>query len=166
LSQALRVAKKGVIIVEPNDYWQSIVGKIAFCAKRLLGKAQHLDQGRYEESVNYVYSVSEREIEKLCLGLDLPHVFIKGINAVYIEGGEYVPAAWTTPIFLRMRLTIMLLDLLCALHLFKPTRLLICIFKSEPSDLLRRQFLEAGWKLVDLPRNPHRRARAESRLSA
>lgn len=166
LYEMLRVAKKGVIIVEPNDYWQSIVGKIAFCVKQLLGKTRHVDQSRYEESGNYVYSVSEREIEKFCLGLDLPNVFIKSINDVYIEGGEYVPATWRTPIFIRMRLTIMLLDLLCALRLFKPTRLLICIFKSEPPDLLRRQFREAGWKLVDLPRNPHRRSREESRLSA
>ncbi len=165
LYEMARVAKKGVIIVEPNDYWQSIVGRIAFLMKQLLSSARHVDQSRYEELGNYVYSVSEREIEKFCLGLDLPHLFIKGVNDIYIPGGERVPAKWSSPIFLRMRLTIVLLDLLCTLRLFKPTRLLICIFKSEPSDLLRRQFREAGWKLVDLPRNPHRVARAAARPS-
>ena len=156
LYEMLRVADKGVIIVEPNDYWQSPVGKIAFGLKWLLGKARHVDQERYEESGNYVYSVSEREIEKVCLGLDLPHVFIKGLNDVYIKGVEYTKAKWTSPVFLQMRLMVMLLDFFCALRLFKPTRLLVCIFKKTPADLLRRRFLDAGWKLVDLPRNPHR----------
>ncbi|PNG24191.1 class I SAM-dependent methyltransferase [Methylocella silvestris] len=161
LYEMLRVANKGVIIVEPNDYWQSPVGKLAFIVKRLLGKARHVDQTRYEESGNYVYTVSEREIEKLCLGLDLPCVFFKGINDVYIQGGENAPAAWTSLVFVRMRLMILVLDALCALGLFKPTRLLICIFKKEPSQILRREFSAAGWKLVDLPRNPHRPASAE-----
>ncbi|WP_051953172.1 class I SAM-dependent methyltransferase [Methylocapsa aurea] len=162
LYEMLRVANKGVIIIEPNDYWKSAVGSIAFQLKRLFGKARHVDQGRYEDSGNYVYSVSEREIEKLCLGLDLPNVFFKGLNDVYIAGGEYVPAKWSSPIFLRMRLMVMLLDCLCALRLFKPTRLLICIFKKEPSETLRRRFVNGGWKLVDLPRNPHRQLHKDS----
>ena len=59
-------------------------------------------------SGNYVYTVSEREIEKLCLGLDLPHVYFKGLNDVYVPGGECVPAKWKSIEFLRMRLFIAL----------------------------------------------------------
>jgi ubiquinone/menaquinone biosynthesis C-methylase UbiE len=159
LYEMLRVAEKGVIMIEPNDFWQSILGGAVFSLKKLLGRARHIDQSRYEEAGNYIYTVSEREIEKLCLGLDLPHVFFKGLNDVYVAGGECVPARWKSIEFLRMRLFIALLDCLCTLRLFKPTRLLICIFKNEPSEVLRQKFLDAGWKLVDLPRNPNRQPR-------
>ena len=87
LYDMLKVAKNGVIIIEPNDFWQSILGGAVFKMKKLLGRARHIDQNRYEESGNYVYTVSEREIEKLCLGLDLPHVYFKGLNDVYVSGG-------------------------------------------------------------------------------
>lgn len=156
LYEMLRVAKEAVVIIEPNDYLMSPVGFLAFALKRLMGKARHIDDHRYETSGNYVYSISEREIEKACLGLDLPQVFFKGLNDVYVRGSEYVPARLGSPIFLRTRLTIAALDLLCRLGLFKPTRLMACIFKREPPPALRRKFLREGWKVVELPRNPYR----------
>jgi SAM-dependent methyltransferase len=157
LYEMIRVAKKGVILVEPNDYWQSVVGRAVYGFQQLFGKVRHIDQNRYEDSGNYVYSLSEREIEKVCLGLDLPHLFIKGQNNVYITGGEHVQAKWGSLKFLRMRLTVMLLDCLCYMRIFKPTLLSVFVSKQQPSDLLRRSLLEAGWKEVYLPRNPHRK---------
>lgn len=156
LYEMLRVAKQGVIVIEPNDFLVSPLGLLVFKLKQLFGKAKHTDDGRYEESGNYVYSVSEREMEKACLGLDLPVVFFKGLNDAAIAGAEFVPAKFSSPIFVRMRAQIMLLDLLCALRLFRPTRLLTCIFKREPSADLRKRLVEDGWRAIDLPRNPYR----------
>jgi hypothetical protein len=154
----LRVAKQAVLLIEPNDYWMSPLGRIVFAAKRLLRRARHVDDGRYEDSGNYVYTVSEREMEKLCLGMDIPQVAFKGLNDVYIEGGEFAPAQWSARPFLKMRLLIAVLDGLCHLRFFKPTRLMVCIFKRSPAPDLAARFRAAGWRLVDLPRNPYRAA--------
>jgi SAM-dependent methyltransferase len=156
LYEMLRVASTAVILVEPNDFWKSSIGYMLFGIKRLLGKAKHIDQGRYEESGNYVYSISEREIEKVSLGIDLPVVFFKGLNDVYIPGGEYAPARWSSPVFFRMRLLVLALDVLCMLRLFKPTRLMVCLFKREPSTALAQSLLKDGWTRISLPRNPYR----------
>ena len=79
LYEMLRVAKQAVLLIEPNDYWMSPLGAMAFAAKRLLGRARHVDDGRYEDSGNYVYSVSQREMEKL---------FWHGRSADCIQGLE------------------------------------------------------------------------------
>jgi ubiquinone/menaquinone biosynthesis C-methylase UbiE len=156
LYEMLRVAKQAVLLIEPNDYWMSPLGTMAFAAKRLLGRARHVDDGRYEDSGNYVYSVSQREMEKLCLGMDVPQIAFKGLNDVYISGGEFAPARWSSRPFLRMRGLIAVLDGLCRLRLFKPTRLMVCIFKRTPPPAVAKRFRGDGWQLVDLPRNPYR----------
>ena len=79
----------------------------------------------------------------------------KGLNDVYLEGAEFAPATLASPVFVRMRLLIAVLDVLCGLRLFKPTRLMACIFKRTPSAELAKRLRGDGWKLVNLPRNPY-----------
>jgi hypothetical protein len=88
--------------------------------------------------------------------MDVPQIAFKGLNDVYISGGEFAPARWSSRPFLRMRGLIAVLDGLCRLRLFKPTRLMVCIFKRTPPPAVAKRFRRDGWQLVDLPRNPYR----------
>ena len=155
LYEMLRVAKAGVVLVEPQDQAGSPLKAGLYRLRKLAGRQRHFDQHRYEDSGNYIYSLSRREIEKACLGENLPCVAFKGLTDLYVNGGEFEPAAFSSRKFLRMRAMIALHGLLVRLGLSRHNVLMCCIFKEEPSSELRRRFAENGWRLVDLPRNPY-----------
>ena len=155
LYEMLRVAKKGVVLVEPQDQIRSPLRRTLYGLRKLAGRQRHFDQHRYEDSGNYIYSISERDIEKACLGVNLPCVAFKGLTDLYVQGGEFEPAAFSSRKFLRMRAVILLHGLLVRLGLSRHNVLMCCIFKEEPAPEVRRPFVENGWRLVDLPRNPY-----------
>jgi ubiquinone/menaquinone biosynthesis C-methylase UbiE len=153
LYEMLRVAKKG--IVEPQDPIGAPLKGALYLMRRLTGRQHHFDQHRYEDSGNYIYSISEREIEKACLGVNLPCVAFKGLTDLYVHGGEFEPAKFSSRKFLRMRAVIALHDLLVRVALSRHNVLMCCLFKEEPGAEARRRFTENGWRFVDLPRNPY-----------
>ena len=66
--ELLRVARKGVVLIEPQD---------------------HKDRGdKYEEAGNYVYSLSHREMSKLARAANLAAVATKGQNDAFEAGLE------------------------------------------------------------------------------
>ena len=70
--ELLRVARKGVVLIEPQD---------------------HKDRGdKYEEAGNYVYSLSRREMSKLARAANLAAVATKGQNDAFEAGLEFEPA--------------------------------------------------------------------------
>src|SRR5215469_1736328 len=155
LYEMLRVCRKGVILVEPQDQVRSLLRQSIYYARRLLGRQRHFDQTRYEDSGNYVYSVSEREIEKACLGTNLPCVAFKGLTDFYMTGVEFEPAKFSSSKFLLMRTVIVIHTLLVRLGLSKHNVLMVCIFKQDLSAEVRNRFRQNGWRIVDLPRNPY-----------
>jgi ubiquinone/menaquinone biosynthesis C-methylase UbiE len=155
LYEMLRVAKKGVVLVEPQDQIGSPLRQALYLFRKLMGRQHHFDEHRYEDSGNYIYSLSERDIEKACLGVNLPAVAFKALTDLYVMGGEFEPASFSSPKFLRMRAVILLHGFLVRLGLSRHNVLMCCIFKEEPAPEVRRRFVEHGWRLLDLPRNPY-----------
>jgi ubiquinone/menaquinone biosynthesis C-methylase UbiE len=155
LYEMLRVAKKGVILVEPQDQVGALLRETIYGVRKLTSKQRHFDQHRYEDSGNYIYSISEREIEKVCLGVNLPCVAFKGLSDLYVKGAEFEPAALSSRKFLRMRTVISLHGFLVKLGLSRHNVLMCCIFKETPAAELRRSLSDNGWRFVDLPRNPY-----------
>ena len=155
LYEMLRVAKKGVILVEPQDQVRAPLREAIYYFRKLIGRQRHFDEHRYEDSGNYIYSISEREIEKVCLGVNLPCVAFKGLTDLYVKGGEFEPAAFSSRKFLRMRAVISLHGFLVRLGASRHNVLMCCIFKEVPAPEVRRPMLGNGWRLVDLPRNPY-----------
>lgn len=155
LYEMLRVARKGVVLVEPQEPTESLLRRLLYLARKLAGRQKHFDQTRYEDSGNYIYSVSQRDIEKLCLGIDLPCVAFKGLTDFYVKGVEFEPAAFSSRKFLKMRTVIFLHGILVALGLSQHSVLMSCIFKQAPSPQVRRSFAAGGWRIIDLPRNPY-----------
>lgn len=155
LYEMLRVAKKGVILVEPQDQLGALLRQTLYAVNKFRGKARHFDQHRYEDSGNYIYSISEREMEKVCLGINLPCVAFKGLTDLYVKGGEFEPASFSSPKFLRMRAVIFVHSLMVRFGLSRHNVLMCCIFKEPPTAKERQALIDNGWRLVDLPRNPY-----------
>lgn len=159
LYEMLRVAKKGVILIEPNDIYfidnclRCIVVKIKNTVKYLFGK--RLIKHSFEESGNYVYTISRREIEKVALGLNYNVVAFMGINDYYAYGVEYEKISDNGPLQQKIRRIIFIRDLLCKLGVANYGMLVSIIFKEEPSDKLVRYLREVGYEIVRLPSNPY-----------
>lgn len=155
LYEMLRVARKGVVLVEPQDQMGSLLRQAIYGLRNLTRRQRHFDQHRYEDSGNYIYSISQREIEKACLGVNFPCVAFKGLTDLYVKGGEFEPAAFSSRKFLLMRSVIFAHGLLAKLGLARHNVLMCCILKEDPSAEVRQRFGENGWRLIDLPRNPY-----------
>ena len=162
-----RVSKIGVVLIEPNDYnisssvsprllpsfsqlWQSIKNEI----KIAMGKKPYYHFGNYEESGNYVFSISEREIEKVALGIDLPTVIFRGQDDHYIEGVEEEKIAQQGPLYQKVKKNIDSSESKSRKG-FKNFGLLVAgVFKDELSGDCQQSLLHAGFTVKNLPRNP------------
>ena len=159
LDEMFRVAKKAVIFIEPRDQLidRSLFFNLYGVLRKLFLRPQ-IDYG-FESVGNYVYSFSEREVEKFMLGMHFRYLAFAGCNDAYINGVEYFSAnPKNIPELIlnfRIRVKIIILNLL-TLFKFRRTGTLICaLFKDKPSDLLKRKMQMSDWNFKELPVNPY-----------
>lgn len=152
LYEMLRVARAGVVLVEPNDRSASVASRLMSVVKR----RPHADSQSYEEVGNFIHTISAREIEKVAIGVDAAQLALKAYNDHWIPGLLAEPAdPWRAPLFRKVRRRILLLDVLCAVGLEGPNVLMAAILKRPLAPETARRMRARGWRVVDLPRNPH-----------
>ena len=159
LYEMLRVAKSGVLLIEPNDAyiingWSAILFRdLKNKMKSFLGK--ETNKHSFEESGNYVFSISRREIEKVALGLNYKTVAFKGINDAYFPGVEYEKMSDKGPMQKKVIRLINIKNFLCKLGFLDYGALASIIFKKELSKELLQKLVDEGYEVVLLPDNPH-----------
>jgi hypothetical protein len=157
----LRVCRRAVVLIEPADWLPSpaprrFLQKIKNAAKKSLGKpVPHPDTGNYEEVGNYVYNVSEREVQKIALGMSLPAVAFKRFHDVYIEGVEHERATPDSKLLRQIKDGIAKNERLCRLGLSTQNHICAVIFKEPPAAPLRAKLAAKGFDVIDLPKNPY-----------
>jgi len=159
--EMMRVARKGVILIEPFDSEQKTIYLKLFSVmknilKKLTGKKIiHHDSFRFEESGNYVYTISEREIEKVAIGLQLPMIGFYSFNDFYLKGVEFEEAMQASPLFRKIKFKIHLQNFLCSIGLSTFNQIVAILFKEIPSEALINSLRKVGVRLVKLPENPY-----------
>jgi len=159
LYEMLRVASKGVLLIEPNDVF--INDKVPINLFRNLKNIIKLllfrksNKHFFEKSGNYVFTISRREIEKVALGLNYKIVAFKGINDAYFGGVEYEKLSEKGPLQKKVRMQINSADVLCKLGLMDYEILASIIFKKEPSRELLQQLVKEAYEIIQLPDNPY-----------
>jgi ubiquinone/menaquinone biosynthesis C-methylase UbiE len=159
LYEMLRVASKGVLLIEPNDaYINDKLSEILFrnlkdIIKLLLRRK--VNRHNFEEVGNYVFSISRREVEKVALGLNYKIVALKGISDAYFQGVEYEKLAHKGPLQRKVRLRIGIANLFCRLGIKDYGLLAAIIFKQDPSQELLQELSKEGYEIIHLPENPH-----------
>jgi SAM-dependent methyltransferase len=144
LYEMLRVAKKGVVLIEPQD---SHADYPLTAGEPVAG---------YESIGNYIYTVSRRELQKVALGLDLPAIAYKNICDVYFDGVEYVKASEDEPLFVSLVNQIKDAEERCRNLQQKPNVLMAVIFKERPTQDVVDSFLaHDGWNIRSFPGNPY-----------
>lgn len=165
LYEMLRVARKGVILLEPADHYiftnffQAFFRGILLAVNALgilklfLGK--EIKRHTYEEVGNYVYKISEREMEKVALGLNFPYVAFKGLNTYHMNSADNVSASGFSLKKLQVNIMTGVLNLLSFLKITSPQLLAVVILKEEPAADCIADLRNAGYRVVKLPRNPY-----------
>ncbi|MGX9365355.1 glycosyltransferase family protein [Desulfoplanes sp. PS50] len=162
LYEMLRVARIAVFLIEPNDKRPVLKNILQFVREfEQHGKArfQQPKNPSWEESGNYVFSISPRELEKITLGLNYPQVVYKGLNDHYIQGCEFEPAdPESSEIFRNILTHIAHENERCASGDNDYELLMAGIFKQPMCKQERNEFNSRGWVISDLPRNPYAKA--------
>jgi ubiquinone/menaquinone biosynthesis C-methylase UbiE len=159
LYEMLRVAKSGVLLIEPNDayiinrYSEILFRNLKNLMKSFLGKKT--SKHSFEESGNYVFSISRREIEKVALGLNYNTVAFKGINDAYLSGVEHEKLSAKGPLQKKVIRLINVKDFLCKIGFMDYGLLAAVVFKKELSKELLQQLIDEGYEIIQLPKNPH-----------
>lgn len=149
--EMIRVAKKGVIVIEPNDigisfpilsFFRNILDRIDTGLLKTIWKNQY----SYEIVGNYVYKISFREFEKMAVGLDLPMIAVKGFNSA-------MGARWKSKYIQYIRRN--LNDILCKLTFIPYQHLSIIVFKENPNIDTIKNLKSSNYRIYNLPKNPY-----------
>jgi len=160
LYEMIRVARKGIVIIEPQDPVSKM--PLLLLLSNLLSKKAGLlnriwkNRFSYEPVGNFVYKVSEREFEKFAAGLNLPLIAFKKINPnFYFTGADMIKTDFRNKKFLSIKMKKKFLDLLVNLKLIPGQVLSAIIFKNIPDDYTQQQLKANGYRLVNIPKNPY-----------
>ncbi|MEQ1797232.1 MAG: class I SAM-dependent methyltransferase [Lacibacter sp.] len=172
LYEMLRVSKKAVVMIEPAERLISngvkskpyILSAIRLLFSKITGAgyqpyvpAVNEVSHSFEESGNYLYAVSVRELEKLLHGMDLGGLAWKGFNDVYEQGCEFEEAINGNPHFDSISNAIAKGDELCKTYpqFHQPNMVSVILFKEKPDATLVQQLMQAGFQLPVLHKNPY-----------
>jgi len=139
LYEMLRVARQGVVLIEPNDVKRRGFSWSRFWSVDLLGTQVN----RFETSGNYVYTVSRREMEKVALGIGLPAIAFAGFDDIYSTNT------------VRIKILLWLLDILFRLGVRDRSLLVSVIFKKRPSSKVIRELRNFGYDVRMMKSNPY-----------
>lgn len=179
LYEMLRVARIGVVLVEPRDFVIDHGPRSATGPRQILAglrtwlrdrrriphptlRKEELyllgNNASYEESGNYLYTISSRELEKLALGINLPALALKGLNDVYLDWGGCDSASESSAAFNATAKLLADADRVTAGGRGATNMLMAILFKAVP-ERQAEQFLEAnGFLLKTLQSNPYLQA--------
>lgn len=159
LYEMLRVARKGVVLIEPNDVRVTesmrtfLFRKLIDLVRRI--RREPVRRNAFEPVGNYVFTISRREIEKVALGLNYRTIAFLGLNDFFISGVENEKISARGPLYRRTRNIITVLDTLCLTGFMDYKLLTALILKEEPSDALMRALRHAKYDVIPLPENPY-----------
>lgn len=159
LYEMLRVARKAVVLIEPNDEYAGggLAQAFGQAVRGLLLRLLRRPSGRhgFEPVGNYVYCLSRRELEKALLALGYRLAAFRGLNDSYTPGVEDEPLAANGPLGQRTRRIIRLKDLLGKVGLWNPGVLAAVLFKTAPAQAVLDGLAQGGYEIVRLPENPY-----------
>lgn len=140
LYEMIRVARKGVVLIEPND-------------------TKALKNNRYQNSFevvgNYMYLISLREIEKITNAIGLSCFAYKGIDDVYVSDKGCFSSNLKSISILKAKLTLLVMEILYKLKLRNRSIICLVIFKTNPKKVLLDKLRKEGFRFIINRPNPY-----------
>lgn len=161
LYEMIRVAKKGVVLIEPIDILAKmplllLIKNVCDWFNPLLINKIWKNRFSWEPVGNYVFKISEREIEKIAMGIGLPCIAFKYINVLlYINFKETEAVPVNQKLLKKLNKKIRFKDFICSLKLIPHNTLCSIVFKEMPDNEMLKNLRNEGYKIIQLPPNPY-----------
>ena len=151
LYEMLRVARVGVVLIEPLDNPKLLDG-----VKRLLKRVLRGDREmQFEPSGNFLYRLNVRELGKLMMAMGGEDMAFKGINDFFhARLGSHVARGFNTGSVIT-RLGIATQDVLSRLGLLGYGLGCVVVFKRGAGAESLASMRRAGFQCIELPKNPY-----------
>jgi len=160
LYEMLRVSKKATMLIEPIDVLTRM--PLLLAVKNILDRFNPLlinklwkNRFSFETVGNYVFKVSEREIEKIAMGIGLRLIAFKGINVLLHFKDEVLEVPHNRKVWRKLQSQLRIKDILCKLKIIPYNTVCSIIFKEYPDETTLRKMREQGFKIIPLPENPY-----------
>jgi ubiquinone/menaquinone biosynthesis C-methylase UbiE len=146
--EMLRCVKKGVVIQEPVDPMLKMPFFLYLCnildtkKRPLRSRKFWKNRFTFEFVGNYVYKVSQREFEKIAMGIGLPAVAFYYSNKTHIHEGKN-KTIWV------------IRNILSKLKIIQYHMLVTVLFKELPDEKTKENLREKGYYYYELPKNPY-----------
>lgn len=157
LYEMIRVAKKAAILIEPIDILSKIPSLLF--VKNVLDKFDPnlinkiwKNRFSFEPVGNYVFKVSERELEKMAMGIAFKRV---NINLSYTQDPRYHEVPMNQALWRKIMRKLAFKNNLSKLGITPYNHLICAIFKQAPDQKLREILEKDGYEILDLPKNPY-----------
>ena len=151
LYEMLRVARQAVVLIEPADD-----RRLLNFVKRILKRALRGDtEMQFEPSGNYLYRVNLRELEQLMLAMGGLTLAYKPMNDFYHPSLARYDAGSLNVGSVLTRLGIGLQNVLCRMRLLGYGLGCYVLFSQAAEKEALAQLHAAGFRIIELPRNPY-----------
>lgn len=149
LYEMLRISRKGVILIEPQETGSyRLFDWLKKCIKLMLKK-----DFDYEPAGNYIYRINIREIEKAMLSMNYRVLAYKRFNDFYISSlaDKRVPGIGK----ILTLIGISIQNLLCRLRFMNYGLAAVVLFKDNIGDDLEISLKKSGYTVKKLSVNPY-----------
>jgi SAM-dependent methyltransferase len=160
LYEMIRVAKKGVIVIEPVD----IISKMPLLLflKNVLDLFNPFlinkiwkNRFSWEKVGNYVFKISDREVEKIAMGLGLPYIAFKEMNVLFNINQDIEEVPTNQKVLRKVKQRLRKINAICKLRLIPFNTLCSIIFKEMPDENTIEALKLEGYRILKLPENPY-----------
>lgn len=170
LYEMIRCSKKATIFIEPIDVITKM--PLLLLMKNISDRFNPLfinkiwkNRFSFEIIGNYVFKISEREVEKIAMGLGLTCIAFKRINLILDLKTDNLIIR-ETPInvkhWKKILRKVKFKNILSNLNIIPYNHLCCVVFKSYPDAETKRQMKESGYIIIDLPENPYLKTMAST----
>jgi len=162
LYEMIRVSKKAAMIVEPVD--PMIQMPLMIWLKNLCDRIDPFlinkiwkNRFSWETVGNYVFKISEREIEKMAMGIGLPCIAFIKCNIIHsnLVEKEAFQVPMNKALQKKAKSKTRFRDFLSWLGLIPHNTLCAVLFKEMPDEQLQKDMRAKGYTILPLPPNPY-----------
>ncbi|MDR1104363.1 MAG: class I SAM-dependent methyltransferase [Endomicrobium sp.] len=147
--EMLRCAKKGVVIDEPVDPYIRMPFLMFICnildTKKNPKRSSMFWKNRFSFEIvgNYVYKISQREFEKMAMGIALPAIAFYKFNHMRTENS------------FKGKVKYFFTTILSALGIIPYVRTITILFRELPDNDTKEALRKQGYYYYELPKNPY-----------
>ena len=149
--EMLRVSRKGVVLIEPQESSKKILNFLKDAFKKWFRKDK---TNLFEESGNFIFRINIREIEKMMTALNYTVVASKKLNDFYFPKFSECQSNKLSYPFLITKFGCFIQNILGLINLFDFGGACVIAFKEIPSENLLVELKRHNFYVQILPKNP------------